>query len=195
MEHAQAGAVVVKGNHDEAVAQPSPYMNEQAREAIEWARKALSEEEKAFLAGLPLTARHGAVCFAHASADRPERWSYVDSSSAALRSVAAAAVPYTFSGHVHEQVLFGQIGGDRVTRFNPRSGDEIPVGAHRRWLALVGSVGQPRDGSPAAAYALFDEERARLTYFRVPYDHHAAARSIRNAGLPEALAYRVERGI
>ena len=59
----------------------------------------------------------------------------------------------------------------------------VPVGAHRRWLAIVGSAGQPRDGNPAAAYALFDPVRARLVFQRVPYDHRAAAARIRAAGL------------
>ena len=60
--------------------------------------------------------------------------------------------------------------------------------------AIVGSAGQPRDGNNAACYALFDSERERLTFYRVPYDHGAAIRKIRAAGLPERLAMRLERG-
>jgi diadenosine tetraphosphatase ApaH/serine/threonine PP2A family protein phosphatase len=59
----------------------------------------------------------------------------------------------------------------------------------------VGSVGQPRDRNPAAAYTLLDTGRSEVTFFRVPYDHRAAAEKIRRAGLPESLAYRVETGI
>jgi diadenosine tetraphosphatase ApaH/serine/threonine PP2A family protein phosphatase len=59
----------------------------------------------------------------------------------------------------------------------------------------VGSVGQPRDGKAAAAYALFDPLRERVTFHRVAYDHLAAARKIRQAGLPELHAYRVEKGV
>jgi len=59
----------------------------------------------------------------------------------------------------------------------------------------VGSVGQPRDRNPAAAYALFDAGRERITFYRVPYDSRAAAAKIRRAGLPAALAYRVEMGV
>ena len=71
----------------------------------------------------------------------------------------------------------------------------MPVPSHRRWHAIAGSVGQPRDGNPAAAYAIFDSVREEMTFFRVPYDHLAAARKIRAAGLPEALAQRIERGV
>ena len=64
----------------------------------------------------------------------------------------------------------------------------------RRWLAVVGSTGQPRDGNTAACYAMLDTDRATLTFFRVPYDWRAAADKIRAAGLPESLARRLERG-
>jgi diadenosine tetraphosphatase ApaH/serine/threonine PP2A family protein phosphatase len=67
--------------------------------------------------------------------------------------------------------------------------------SHRRWLALVGSVGQPRDGKAAAAYASFDPLREQVTFHRVAYDHLAAARKIRQAGLPELHANRVEKGV
>jgi len=79
--------------------------------------------------------------------------------------------------------------------FRPRPGVSIPVAAHRSWLVLAGSVGQPRDGTPAAAYALADLEAMRITFHRVPYDHDRAASKVRAAGLPEVLAYRLERGI
>ena len=64
----------------------------------------------------------------------------------------------------------------------------------RAWLAIVGSAGQPRDGNPAACYALVDLDAKAITFQRVAYDHFAAARKIRAAGLPAILAYRLERG-
>lgn len=196
MRYAGDGAIVVKGNHDEAVEQRSSrYLNDAARDAIEWARKTLTRESKEFLAKLSPCVRDGDICLVHASAAGPQRWEYVDSASSALKSMQAAAATYTFSGHVHEQVLFAQVSADRVTRFRPIAGSPVPIAGHRKWLGLVGSVGQPRDGNPAAAYALFDPARAQLTYYRVAYDHLSAAKKIRAAGLPESLAFRVERGI
>ena len=64
----------------------------------------------------------------------------------------------------------------------------------RRWLAIPGSVGQPRDGNPAACYATFDTGSATLTFFRVPYDHDAAAQRIIDAGLPASFAQRLIHG-
>ena len=75
------------------------------------------------------------------------------------------------------------------------AGTPIPIDPHRRWLAIVGSTGQPRDRNPAAAYALFDLARQQITFCRVVYDAVAAANRIRQCGLPASLAYRVELGI
>jgi diadenosine tetraphosphatase ApaH/serine/threonine PP2A family protein phosphatase len=194
MRYADSGAVVVKGNHDDAIERGAPYMNQAVRESIAWAQDHLSREQKRFLAALPLCAREASLFFVHASAHSPERWSYVDSPAAALKSLRASDAAYTFSGHVHDQVLFAEV-NSRAASYRPASGSPVAVGAHRRWLALVGSVGQPRDGTPAAAYALFDDAAPRIVFYRVPYDHHAAAEKIRKAGLSAMLAQRVAKGI
>ncbi|MBY0570543.1 MAG: metallophosphoesterase, partial [Burkholderiaceae bacterium] len=70
----------------------------------------------------------------------------------------------------------------------------IPLSKQRRWLVIPGSVGQPRDGNPAACYATFDTETLELTYYRVPYDHETASAKILRAGLPAALASRLLTG-
>lgn len=194
MRYAAEGALVVKGNHDEAIERGAPYMNAAVRESIEFARGQLAPAQKEFLSRLPLSVREARSTYVHASAASPQRWSYVDSPAAALKSVRTADTIYTFGGHVHEQLLFAEV-EERATQYRPASGNPVAIGMHRRWLALVGSVGQPRDGRPAAGYALFDDATQRITYYRVPYDHHAAATKIRQAGLSAALAHRVERGI
>ena len=193
--YADQGAIVIKGNHDEAVDEARSYFNDAALAAIEWARKTLTDAQKRFLASLPLIVRDDAVCFVHASADSPERWKYVDSVGAARRSTDAANTRYTFCGHVHDQVLYFENASGRMSEFRPKPGKAIPVRGHRRWLAVVGSVGQPRDRNPAAAYATFDIDRGQLTFHRVPYDAASAAQRIRESGLPASLAYRFELGI
>jgi diadenosine tetraphosphatase ApaH/serine/threonine PP2A family protein phosphatase len=193
--YAAEGAVVLKGNHDEAVEVSGGYFNDAARAAIEWARKTLTDEQRRFLAALPLVVRQGEICYAHASAAAPERWNYIDSPSAARRCVDAAQVVYTFCGHVHDQVLYFEGALGRMKEFRPVVGTPIPVQGHRRWVTIVGSVGQPRDRDPAAAYALFDLARRQVTFCRVAYDAGAAADKIRQAGLPGSLAARVELGI
>ena len=193
--YAAEGAVVLKGNHDKAVEKMDGYFNDASRAAIEWARGTLTQDQKRFLATLPLVVRQGAACYVHASAAAPERWDYIDSPAAAKRCAEAADAAYTFCGHVHDQVLyFGSVQG-RMSEFRPFPGTAIPVRSHRRWVAIVGSVGQPRDRNPAAAYTLFDLAGQMLTFFRVPYDAKAAAAKIRRCGLPDSLAYRVELGI
>ena len=193
--YAAKGAVVIKGNHDEAVEKTPRYMNDSVRAVINWTRDSLSDEGKDFLASLPLCVREQDFCFVHASAAAPERWDYIDSAAAARRCIDAAQVTYTFCGHVHDQELYFQGAGGKTMAFRPVPGTPVPIGRHRRWLVIVGSVGQPRDNNPAAAYAQFDTDRERITFRRVAYDHVAAARKIRDAGLPLSIAYRVEKGI
>ena len=193
--YASEGAVVIKGNHDDAVSKTHGYMNDALRAVIDWTRDSLSAETRAFLAALPLCVREGSMCFVHASAASPERWDYVDSATAARRSIDAAQATYTFSGHVHDQELYFQSESGKMFAFRPVRGRAVPVRGRRRWLALVGSAGQPRDGNPAAAYTQFDTERNTLTFHRIAYDNLAAARKIADAGLPLSIAYRVERGI
>ena len=195
MRHTEAGAVTLLGNHDEAIAKSSAYFNETAQTALDLARQQLTAEHKRFLTQLPLQWCDGGECYVHASAASPERWPYIDSPAAARRCVDAAQAVHTFCGHVHNQVLYFENAQGRMSEFRPVAGTAIPVPGHRRWLAAVGSVGQPRDRNPAAAYALFDRGREKLTFYRVAYDATAAAQRIRRSGLPEWLAHRVELGI
>ena len=195
MRLATDGAIVVKGNHDAAMEQPRSYFNFDARASLDLARNSLRGEQLQFLASLPLTSERAPSCFVHATAASPARWDYIDSASAALRCAQASQATYTFCGHVHDQQLYFMTAGGRMSRFVPVPGAAIPMRGPRPWLAIVGSVGQPRDRNPAAAYAMFDDAANEITFFRVAYDHRAAAARIRAAGLPEALAYRVESGI
>jgi len=193
--HAVDGAVVLLGNHDAAaIGRPSDGLNENALAAIAWTQRQLGEKQRAFLASLPLTVRQDDILFVHASAAVPEEWTYVSGAIEAERSMQAAAAGIVFCGHVHEQMLYYMGLGGHPMPFRPVAGTPIPTARHRQWLAIVGSAGQPRDSNNAASYALADLERARLTFFRVPYDYRLAAQKIRVAGLPERLAIRLERG-
>ena len=191
------GAVVVKGNHDEAVdVEPKTRdLNDVAYDAISWTRGALNADQRKFLSSLPLIVRNDDICYVHSSASQPAKWEYISSNTAARESIEAAATSYVFSGHVHDQVLYFKTQSGKTAPFRPVSGSPVPVPPHRNWLAIVGSVGQPRDGNPAAAYAVFDSGTEVMTFFRVPYDHLETARKIRAARLPELLAERIERGI
>lgn len=198
-EHALLGAVALLGNHDAATIS-SQYneidqMNFVARDAIYWTRLQLRPDQHTFLQSLPLTARAGDALYVHASAHQPALWHYVTGGREAARSMAATEMAYTFIGHVHHPMLYFRIAGqDRARSFNPVSGTPIPLGLMRQWLAIVGSVGQPRDGNNAASYVMMDYGKKSLTFFRVPYDYMTTAKKILAAKLPGRLARRLEHG-
>jgi len=195
-EHALRGAVVLLGNHDKAaISGLCEEMNFVARDAIYWTRLQLRPDQRVYLQGLPLSVRDGNALYVHASADEPSLWRYVTGGRDAARSMAAAGTAYTFVGHVHHSLLYFRMPGQDAARcFQPAPGTPIPVSLARQWLAIAGSVGQPRDGNNAAAYVIMDYANSALTFHRVPYDYMTTARKILAAGLPERLAQRLEHG-
>jgi diadenosine tetraphosphatase ApaH/serine/threonine PP2A family protein phosphatase len=194
MDHVARGAVAVMGNHDAAVDASSQRMNEMAQIALDWTRTQLSATQRDFLCKLPLTARHGERLFVHASAYDPAGFHYVLDPGDAAQSLEAVSDQQVFCGHVHVPALYHLAPNARIGGMTPAAGVEIPLLARWRWLAVLGSVGQPRDRNPAAAYALLDDGRNTLTCLRVPYDVETAARKVRDAGLPLALSVRLEHG-
>jgi diadenosine tetraphosphatase ApaH/serine/threonine PP2A family protein phosphatase len=189
------GAICVLGNHDEAVlTEPRSSMHAEARSVIEWTRAHLGASQIGFLKELSLQAELDDMLFVHANAWAPQRWEYILSPFDARSSMAATRSRLTFCGHVHEPQLY-HVGPDwRAAAFTPVADTPIRLGTQRRWLAIPGSVGQPRDGIPAACTALFDTANRSLTFYRVPYDTAAAAAKVRAAGLPENLGRRLEVG-
>ncbi|MEO8309961.1 MAG: metallophosphoesterase family protein [Caldimonas sp.] len=191
-EQVGAGALAVQGNHDAAVVEvPQASMVADARAVIAWTRDRLGPDQLAFLAALPLQRVEGDVLFVHANAWAPADWAYLEGRGQAMRSLQATDRRFTFCGHVHVPMLYHLSATGKAGDFAPTPGAGIPLSSHRRWLAIPGSVGQPRDGDPAACYATFDTEAHVLTFHRVPYDHAAAAAKVRAAGLPESLAERL----
>lgn len=195
MDYVSRGAIAVQGNHDVAVTQaPSKNMNPQARQVIEWTRAQLNNSQLAFLDALPLTQEANNCLFVHATAAEPKSWEYISGTLEAIKSMHATKCRITFCGHVHEPALYNLSPTGKVSSFVPTGDSSIPLGTQRRWLVLPGSVGQPRDGNPAACYALFDDATNELIYFRVPYDHESTAAKIRSAGLPQSIGNRLEHG-
>jgi diadenosine tetraphosphatase ApaH/serine/threonine PP2A family protein phosphatase len=194
MRLAEEGAIVLKGNHDEAVERADPDMNADALAAITWTRGVLDEQHRVFLAGLPLTARLDDLLLVHASARHPGQWPYVMTPRDAELSLSATDARLVASGHTHVPALFSLQPNRTCVAFTPVAGSPVPLAAHRRWQIVVGAVGQPRDGSPLSAYAVLDLAQGVLEPHRVPYDHQAAAAKIRAAGLPDRLASRLALG-
>ena len=188
------GAVAVRGNHDQAIATTSETMNAQAQVAIEWTRDRLSAPQRRFLTELPLSLQEEDRLYVHSEASAPSRWNYVQSATDAARSLIATPAHVTFCGHIHRPALYSMSTTAKMTSFVPTSGVPIQLLRGRQWLAVLGSVGQPRDGDPAAAFAMYDTKSREITYCRVPYDVEAAARRIRENGLPAWLADRLIAG-
>ncbi len=194
MELVAAGGLAVRGNHDNAVSTASETMNAEAQAAMEWTRGRLSAEQRRFLTELPMSVGDEDRLFVHAEASSPLRWRYVQSSADAARSMIATEAQVTFCGHIHRPALYSMSATAKMTSFTPTANMPIQLLRGRQWLAVVGSVGQPRDGDPAASFVTFDTKSRELTYCRVPYDVEAAAQRIRDNGLPPWLAQRLSMG-
>lgn len=195
IEHVNQGAIAVMGNHDLAVIKgPTPTMVPQAREVVDWTRHQLDDDQLAFLAQLPMSVRQDDRLYVHANAFAPDQWAYVVSRMEAIRSLHSTEARFTFCGHVHQPKLFHLTVTGKAGECVPVPGVPIPLSQQRQWLSIPGSTGQPRDGNPAACYAMFDIATSTLTFHRVPYDHEAAAARIRAAGLPERFADRLVDG-
>lgn len=193
-ELAAAGALCIRGNHDAAIIDDDPALNVTAKRAILWTRPQMTEAHRAFLSALPLTHREGDLLFVHASANDPQDWIYVTAENRALGSFRAVDARLIFCGHVHVPALYSCDMGGAVRAQKIPMGMPVPLIRSRRWLAVIGSVGQARDGVAAAGYALFDVAQNELTFRRVPYDVATTVAKLRAAGLPESLAMRLNWG-
>ncbi|MEO7580950.1 MAG: metallophosphoesterase, partial [Massilia sp.] len=147
------------------------------------------------LMDLPLTQELGNKLFVHASANDPPKWEYVTGIEEAEASLRATHQRLVFSGHVHKPALYRRGDDGRMGSASPAPGVAVKLQPQHQYLVMPGSAGQPRDGNSASCYALYDDVTRELTYYRVPYDHGAAARKVIAAGLPIVFAMRLIEGI
>ena len=188
------GAIAVLGNHDIAMLKPTKGMNLTAAQVIAWTREQLGAESTSFLAGLPFEVRSGDLLFVHADASDPASWNYVTDAEMARISMSGCSATVTFCGHVHVPAVYCLSATGKVISHAPVQGVALPLLAQRKWVAVLGSAGQPRDGNPAASFAVYDTQARTLTYQRAPYDVEGVAQRIRALGLPESLADRLLKG-
>lgn len=177
-------AGVVRGNHDEAVAtgRGLGHLPKDGQAAALHNREQLSEEQQAYLAQLPLVLEAEGCTFVHATPSQPESWQRLTSYRLAREQFDYFDTEVCFVGHTHiPAVMSDQLGATRVKR-------------GRRYLINVGSVGQPRDHNPRAAFGLFDTEAFEYEDVRCTYPIQQASGRILEAELPSALARRLERG-
>ncbi len=188
------GATALLGNHDAAVFGSDEDMNSRAQAAIRWTRGKLDAAQTAWLKALPLSVREDDRLYVHANGWSPESWGYVTGPDEAERSMRKTDARATFCGHTHVPVIYHMSPARPAAPFVPVPDRPVPFLTSRCWLAVIGSVGQPRDGMAAACWAVYDTDTREIVYRRVPYDVDAAATKIRDAGLPTSLAERLYRG-
>jgi predicted phosphodiesterase len=196
------GKLVVRGNHDRACSGLDAFdFSQNALVAAHWTENILEDDHRDWLRSLqvgPVIAEDSAANCVHGSPrDEDEYLFTLDDASPSLE---AAASPITLFGHTHRQVGFAaseymeaRLGPEYHHSSEP---EEFPLQLRsgHRYLLNPGSVGQPRDADWRAAFAVYDDEQSLFTWHRVPYDVVEAQRRIQSAGLPTALAYRLERG-
>ena len=165
--------------------------NEEAAAAALWTRGELDDRSRSFLSGLePKAVAEGAELF-HASARDPV-WEYVLSAEAAYFSLLATEAPLVLVGHSHVALVIG-LDDDELHGGLAPVGTELQLDG--RWLLNPGSVGQPRDGDPRAAWLELDTGERRARFHRVDYPISETQAKIREAGLPEELANRLAHGV
>jgi predicted phosphodiesterase len=178
-------SIILRGNHDAAAVDPvtAEAFTRNARVAADWTRQQLSEENKQFLAGCPLTARREGILFVHSSPFQPEMWHYVLAEEDLEDAFGGFTEQICFIGHSHFPGVFSEDGPAKA------------VNRGARFLVNVGSIGQPRDGNAKLSFGLFDTESWNYRNVRSDYPIQEAAEKILRAGLPRALADRLALGM
>jgi len=184
----------VLGNHDSAAVgeMALDWFNEAAAAAVRWTRDQLSPLERGTLQALELTwqSSDGEVSLAHGSLHEPDKFHYLLDLNSAAQSFQVQKTPVAFIGHTHVPGVFRE-DGSKITF--AREG-EFRVKTGVKYLVNVGSVGQPRDGDPRAAFCLYDTAARTIEIRRVAYLLSQTQAKIRKAGLPEFLAERLAFG-
>lgn len=180
----------VAGNHDWAGVDlfGLTYFNPQAEAAIVWTKRYLDESSKLFLQTLPLTYKESDFTLVHGTLYQPEEFHYLIDLYAAQQTFTVMDTSLCFLGHSHVAGIFLKQ-PDTVIRYNQASNLEIQP--QNKYIINVGSVGQPRDGNPKAAYCIYDSTEKKVQIKRVDYDIQAARKKIIAAGLPRILGDRL----
>ncbi|MBI3312165.1 MAG: metallophosphoesterase family protein [Candidatus Omnitrophica bacterium] len=183
--------ISVAGNHDWAAIGKlsADWFNPHARAAVEWTASQLAPNDRVYLEQLPLIWSDSEVTLAHGCLTEPERFHYVLDPGTAAAALSLQKTPLAFIGHTHVPVFFQAA---EETTCLPAGKTGVEPG--QKWLVNVGSVGQPRDGDSRAAYCLYDTVQRSVEIRRAAYPVEAAQKKIREAGLPEFLARRLEMG-
>jgi predicted phosphodiesterase len=189
-----AASLCLMGNHDLAAVERVDLtdFSPDASASATWTIGELEPDARAFLEGLePHGTRPGVEMF-HGSPRDPV-WEYILSEHAARDALSRTTAPLLLVGHSHIPIALQLSDEDALAGGLAKGGSEVEL-SKGRWLLNPGSVGQPRDGDPRAAYLLYDVDAATAHFRRVPYPIELTQVEIREAGLPETLASRLAEG-
>ncbi len=185
--------VTVVGNHDWAALGiiSSELFNQEAQSAIIWTSQQLCESSKHFLRTLRLIFKKDNFVLAHGSLNSPQDFNYLQNTGDCLATFGLMESDICFVGHTHVPVIFVQ---DRQARVRYEDTPKIKIEPGNKYIINVGSVGQPRDSIPEAAYCIWDTDKAEIEIKRQRYDVFAARQKIIDRGLPDFLGNRLLTG-
>jgi len=186
--------VCLMGNHDAATSGiiDDITFNPMARQAIRWTNDTITPENLEYLQGLPESAVNGDVTFAHGSPREPV-WEYLLDTRNATENFGYFKTEYCLIGHTHLPTMYTLKEGDYQAKLIvPEQGNVVDL--EPRAIVNPGSVGQPRDRDPRAAYAVFDTEKLTVEFHRVPYDIQSVQERMRKADLPHRHIQRLADG-
>ncbi|RJP30566.1 MAG: metallophosphoesterase [Candidatus Omnitrophota bacterium] len=189
----------VMGNHELAILNPieRETFNHVARKAIEWQSATIHDQNRKTISRFPYTLHFdGLFDVTHANFFNPEIFSYMNSDEEAERAFSALQTNLGFFGHTHVPRIYTQNphpGRTEPIQMETIYGEKVKITLenNKRYLINPGSLGQPRDGDPRAAYAVLDSEEMSVTFHRIPYDVEKEARHVRETHLPDILATRL----
>ncbi len=187
-----APQVLIAGNHEWAVLGLADieYFNEAAKAAVLWTKEALRGEGLDYIKSFTLVHEDKGFSLVHGSLDHPEKFYYILDYDDACDTMRLMKTKICFVGHSHAAGIFYSKAEEAVFTKGPR----IRIDRARKYIINAGSIGQPRDLDPRAAYVIYDEEEGTVEIKRVEYDVKSAQDKILKAGLPEILAWRLAEG-
>ncbi len=185
----------IAGNHDRAVIDKLDvsWFNEDARRAIEWTASQLEPALADYLESLPVKLVHDSILLVHGSPRDPVE-EYVQDTWTAAANFHSEDFSLCYIGHSHIPVIFEQNPAGDVSMAEPVDGTILEFKPGHRYIINVGSVGQPRDRNPDAAFGIYDPDAGVIWFLRVAYPFEETQERMRKAGLPLPLADRLSFG-
>jgi diadenosine tetraphosphatase ApaH/serine/threonine PP2A family protein phosphatase len=183
--------VCVRGNHDHycSHAENLDGFHPLAADVVDWTRKQLNQDQQEYLRNLRYVASVETFTIVHSTLDAPEMWGYVFDKLEAEANFNYQTTTLCFYGHTHVPLAFEKSDAIRFGLYT-----RIRVGLGKKYFINVGSVGQPRDGDPRAAYVIYDMVNNVVELRRLPYDIQTTQKKILDAGLPGRIASRLAVG-